>query len=275
MFTKRRIKRNNILFYLLFLLTAFANAQVDSVWSANGDTLTLVKKPIIQKEQVVIVVPKKRKEKKYIFPDNHLFISLMYNNQVDKQHYYDIQPKAQAYIKKVRANTKDGYFYGMYGVGVGYHTNRWILSGAAVMYCFQENSYDIVEQKYRGQKNGYFYAGARITPGYRIGQNKWMVFPKVEFGLNIIDRVEGKVISAYDTTQMDGAEKGYEFRFKFTRKVWSIGPAVQVCYRIKDYAFYLEPYFSQDLNNVIKPDQPFKMKRNYWGCRVALMFYFF
>jgi hypothetical protein len=250
---------------------------VDSVWDRSGDTLVLVHRPVVLKEKVLVYAPKPKKKREPLSSDNHFFLNLLFNCYADKQRYYDVAPSAQEYIGKLQASTKDGLFYIGYGAGVGYHTNRWIVMGQAMMYAFQEKRKAIEEEGYYKRNNGYYYVGVRASVGYRFGQNKLVVFPKLELGMNFYDRTEGKNIDSKDYNQLVVADIGIANDVtKFNKRTRTLGPAVQVCYKMNDnYLFYIEPYYNHDIDNTIKSNEPFAMKRNYWGCRLGIMFYFF
>jgi hypothetical protein len=281
MFTKRKSSEvYNYLWVVVFvmLFQPCLNGQVvDSVWARSGDTLILVHKPIVVKEKVVVYAPKPQKRRDPPPRDNHFFMNLFMNNYVDYRKYYDVAPSAQEYVDRLIASTKDGLFYVGYGVGVGYHTNRWILSGGAMMFGFQEKRLSLEYSGYHKRNNGYYYVGARASLGYRIGQNKFFVFPKVEFGVNFYDRTDGWIIDTIDYTKLMSADRGIvNGDSKFSKQVKTIGPAVNICYRLNDnYLFYLEPFYNKDIDNSIKSNELYAMKRNYWGCRLGVMFYFF
>ncbi len=281
MFTKRKDSEFYKYLWVIVFVTLFqpclSGQVVDSVWARSGDTLILVHKPVVVKERVVLYVPKSKKRRDPPPSDNHFFMNLFMNNYVDYRKYYNIAPSAQEYVDRLIASTKDGLFYVGYGVGVGYHTNRWIVTGGAMMFGFQEKRKSIEYDGYHTRNNGYYYVGSRLALGYRIGQNKFIVFPKIEFGMNFYDRTDGKIIDAYDYSKLMSADHGIVNTVtKFNKKVKTFGPAVSMCYRLKDnYLFYLEPFYDIDLDNSIKSNELYAMKRKYWGCRLGIMFYFF
>lgn len=277
---RRDLGLNKGIYFVLLILCGFARAsfaQVDSVWTEDKDTLTLVHKPVVLKEQVVVYVAPKKKKRIPLSEDNHFFISVMCHTQVSRHTYYGVEERAKAYIDKLRETTHDHRLGVTYGIGFGYHTNRWIASSNAMILSFGEKRDPVPGlEDNRSAKNGYMYVGVRAAVGYRFGQNKLLVFPKIEAGFNIYDRTAGKIVDFEDFNKLRPADMGMENDVvKFVWSIRTIGPTIQACYRFDNFMVYLEPYYNYDIDNSIKSNEPFKLKRDYWGCRAGFTFYFF
>ncbi len=192
------------------------------------------------------------------------------------QRYYDVNEAAQEYINALEKSTRHKLFYTGYGLGLGYHTHRWVAMGTVSTYSFQEKRKYIGSDAYYRKSTGYFYTCLRISGGYRFSGNKIFVSPKLELGMNFYERTEGKNIDPTNFQQLAKADKGLVERdSKFSNTIRTVGLSLQLGYKIRNYMVFAEPYFTYDLESAVKPREGYKMRRIYGGCRVGFMFYFF
>lgn len=208
--------------------------------------------------------------------ESHLFLTLHFSSYVHSQKYYKVDGFAQAYISALEKSTKHKLLYTGYGVGLGYHTRRWVVTGTLSAYNFQEKRMYIGSRAFYRRANGYYYTCLRISGGRRLGRNRTFLFPKLELGMNFYERTEGKNIDPADFQKLAKADKGLvEVDSKFSKTIRTMGLSLQLGYQVRNYIVFVEPYFTYDLESAVKPREGYKMRRAYGGCRMGFMFYFF
>lgn len=208
--------------------------------------------------------------------DAHIYLGVFLNNQIHTQQYYKIEEVARTYVDQLNHHTRYNRLAWNYGIGLGYFDKSWIVSATAIRYCFEEQRRSLETQTFRGKISGYYYTSARFSIGRKIWSNaNYTVFPELELGCNFYERTDGKAIDPMDFKLLAKADKGLVAQAnKFRSRIGVLGIGVRMLRHLGHYSAFVEPYASLDMNNALKPAEPYRLKRRYMGCRLGFMFYF-
>jgi hypothetical protein len=186
---------------------------------------------------------------------------------------------ALAYVQTVKEVVRTNKIGAGIGLGLGYYTRYWITEASFFITNYAETLTKDAKKSYQSSGSSiYKYYCVRYGLGYRYGRNKLLLLPKIEMGINVYDNTFGglSAINPKDVNSLDWGYTSFDSanNNKFKKLVTAIGLSCRIGYLLNNYLVFIEPFYGQDLENIIKPKEPYSMKRSSKGLRLGMMFNF-